>query len=625
MCVSSWVCNQTNNQCEPAAGAEVVCPPMSTACTENRCDEADGVCKMLPKPEGTTCDDGDACTEPDFCTPAGTCEGSPKDCSDGDDCTSNECVGGSCQNNPLSGGTTYLTADFDAGLPGGWTPSTDNGAINWAATSDENAGGGAGQAIRVTGPDLTTDHGAAEALLRLPPLLLQGSPKISFSVKADFAESTGEFNKCFADKDYVQIRVYTGSGDQYFPTWCLSNSTNGWIDVEANLIPFSTDVTIAFAFHTNDSNNDAAGVVIDNVEVRTDYECSTSAACIPGLCSAGACMEMPHECDDDDPCTTDTCDTGTGLCNFEPIPGCECTIDSDCGFSFNPCVEVVCNAGTCEENTLSGSCDDGDKCTENETCVAGECEGQLASACVDGDPCTLDECDPFGPGNGCINTSATLPCDDGDNCTFNDTCTLGGACSGQPVDCNDPGGCLTGTCTAGSCQFTEVKSEGFIVWSENFEGRRALRPAHRLDLRCRDVPVAGRVLGLRIRAVLTRDRRPQRAPSQQQRGRRADLLAAAEHPGRWGVPDLRHGARPKHRLRIAAQLRRRCVRCPGGGQHRGLLQHREPDLHRADRRLPGGHLWGPRRRDHTRMAQRHRFRGRGHHRRHAPAYPCPVR
>lgn|GEM_PF-2554746 len=471
-CVGNFVCNQTTFQCEPEAGTEVTCAAMETACTENQCDPTDGQCKMLPKTEGTTCDDNDPCTESDICSDLGTCNGSPKPCSDGDDCTTDECdAGGNCVNNALSGSSTYYDETFDAGLPNGWTVSSDSSDVVWAATSDENAGGGAGQAMRATGPGLSYDFGEVEAQLSLPPTLLQGnSVRLRFQVKADFAEETGEFNKCFDDKDYLQVRVYT-SPTAWQPVYCLSNDTGGqFVEVETNINPVSTDVTIVFVFHSNATINDAAGVVVDNIQVTSTATCSTGVGCIPGVCSAGSCQALPHECDDNDPCTSDDCNAQTGVCEYTPIPGCECAIDTDCGFSFNPCIDIQCNAGTCEEVELSGACDDGSDCSQNDACVAGECVGD-AIDCSDGDPCTLDECDPFlAPGNVCFNTPATLPCDDGDLCTFNDTCDLAGGCAGTVIDCGD-GSCLNATCngSTGQCEFSGIKNEGSVLWLENFE------------------------------------------------------------------------------------------------------------------------------------------------------------
>src|SRR5262245_30204434 len=58
-------------------------------CTEDRCDPAGG-CVHPPAPDGSPCDDGNACTTKDSCT-AGTCRGQAVSCDDGDPCTEDRC------------------------------------------------------------------------------------------------------------------------------------------------------------------------------------------------------------------------------------------------------------------------------------------------------------------------------------------------------------------------------------------------------------------------------------------------------------------------------------------------------------------------------------------------------
>ncbi|MEC8022637.1 MAG: MYXO-CTERM sorting domain-containing protein, partial [Myxococcota bacterium] len=69
-------------------------------------------------------------------------------------------------------------------------------------------------------------------------------------------------------------------------------------------------------------------------------------------------------------------------------------------------------------------CDDGDICTQSDTCVTGNCVGSDLTICDDANPCTTDTCDPA---DGCTFENITGPCDDGDLCTEGDTCS-GGAC-----------------------------------------------------------------------------------------------------------------------------------------------------------------------------------------------------
>ena len=89
-------------------------------------------------------------------------------------------------------------------------------------------------------------------------------------------------------------------------------------------------------------------------------------------------------------------------------------------------------------------CDDGDACTELDTCDNGGCVGS-PSICDDGDACTADSCDP---GTGCV--SELIDSDgDGtgdcvDECPNDPNATLAAECAGGvPAGCDCPNGLLT--------------------------------------------------------------------------------------------------------------------------------------------------------------------------------------
>lgn len=109
------------------------------------------------------------------------------------------------------------------------------------------------------------------------------------------------------------------------------------------------------------------------------------------------------DCDDGNPCTTETC---------EPIVGCQYESNS------NPC-------------------DDGLFCTTNDLCGGGVCQSGFARECADPDLCdgTL-YCDE-GLG-ACVNGQPPLPCDDGDLCNGQETCNpADGLCTdGSSGACN---------------------------------------------------------------------------------------------------------------------------------------------------------------------------------------------
>jgi len=113
-----------------------------------------------------------------------------------------------------------------------------------------------------------------------------------------------------------------------------------------------------------------------------------------------SCDEL--DCDDDNSCTQDYCDTFCVQCRHDNLP-------------------------------LGTPCDDGDLCTENDVCQNGNCVG-TPKDCDDGNACTDDSCNPLT--GECEHTNNTALCDDGDPCTENDVCQ-DGSCVGTSKDCDD--------------------------------------------------------------------------------------------------------------------------------------------------------------------------------------------
>ena len=176
--------------------------------------------------------------------------------------------------------------------------------------------------------------------------------------------------------------------------------------------------------------------------------CTVADSCQGGLCKAGAKLI----CDDGNPCTFDSC--GSSGCAHQNTAGaCDdgslCTAGDTCKAGVcvgaakvcsdgNPCTADSCDpvSGQCTAAPSSGgSCDDGDACTQSETCAQGLCGGGVPTACSDNNLCTSDSCDSK---LGCQHSANAIPCDDGQACTQGDTCA-GGSCKGGPSTC----GCQT--------------------------------------------------------------------------------------------------------------------------------------------------------------------------------------
>ncbi len=248
-----------------------------------------------------------------------------------------------------------------------------------------------------------------------------------------------------------------------------------------------------------------AATVCDDGNLCTDDSCDPATGCtatanaaacddgdpctISDHCTATVCGGSPNPCDDNNVCTADGCNVEgcfhtptneAGHCDDSNI----CTVQDtcwsgtcvgygmECGGNENPCAMPICDLAVgCTFTSATGSCDDGDPCTQVDTCNNFMCLGSDVTDCNDANPCTVDKCTT---GVGCDNTGATncddgnsctadscdlalgcthetlpgeSPCDDGNACTQYDTCTGDGQCAiSQPVTCDD-----TNVCTSDSC------------------------------------------------------------------------------------------------------------------------------------------------------------------------------
>ena len=261
---------------------------------------------------------------------------------------------------------------------------------------------------------------------------------------------------------------------------------------------------------TQDSCDGEAGcqyASLDGVECDDGDQCTEIGACAQGVCQAPAVV-----CSDDDPCTDDTCDPGSGCVFTENSQVCDdldpCTVNDLChegectGFQVpcdcqadEDCIELedgdLCN-GTllCDLALFPPKCavdeatiitcpepeGDGADCLDS-ACDAqtGECSlvpANEGKACFDSDACTLGEkclqgectegiaanCNDGNPctddlcdsETGCIHADNTASCEDGSICTTGDYCSEGQCQPGAPIECDDGNVCTNDTCNEAS-------------------------------------------------------------------------------------------------------------------------------------------------------------------------------
>ena len=155
--------------------------------------------------------------------------------------------------------------------------------------------------------------------------------------------------------------------------------------------------------------------------------CTVGDKCVEGVCAAG----VGPNCNDGNGCTDDTCDPDIGCLHTDNEASCE---DGD------PCTEDdTCDQGICAPGAPL-VCDDADVCNGTEVCAPGVgCQPGKPLLCNDGDLCNGTEtCDPL---TGCQEGDALL-CDDGNVCNGTETCAPGKGCqAGVALKCDDGDPC----------------------------------------------------------------------------------------------------------------------------------------------------------------------------------------
>jgi len=181
-------------------------------------------------------------------------------------------------------------------------------------------------------------------------------------------------------------------------------------------------------------------------------DCDDGNACTENTqCFGGSCVDGDDiNCNDNNECTDDSCDRGSGCVFTNEADGTLCT-STDVLLLYTQCVSGQCvnvlpdthpcnshdvclsdyvaaNA-SCAYRYTTVACNDSNASTVSDTCSLGDCIG-ITKSCDDNNNCTDDELDSATGDCGYVfNTDF---CDDGDDSTENDVCSLGN-CTGTPI------------------------------------------------------------------------------------------------------------------------------------------------------------------------------------------------
>lgn len=419
-CVTA-VCDPQSGSADPTTGCVLTADvsactaELGNVCITTTCDLSLG---CLYDPNTAPCSDGDDCTLTDVCS-GGACQpGDPLDCDDGATCTSDFCQAGACQHviNPevCSGNECTSVScdplDVDADAVTGCVVSSasdalcddDNpcttdvcspteGCINTNNTlpcSDGDActiGDVCSAGVCAAGPELECDDGHDCTV----DSCVEGT-----------CENQPDDNQCPGNE------CATGACDPAAPgalaNGCVYDLSNESCDDQNPC--------------TDESCSILEGCVVVEDDTNT---CEDGDACTENdRCEAGTCAADPIVCDDNATCTSDACVAGE--CVFTPVTGV--CVDSECASSVCDPNDPTSDATTgCVVTVLSGDCDDDNPCTidtcdaETGACVHTPNEG---AACDDAIACTgqgvCDEagvCTPGAPDDGfCGGLGGANPC-----------------------------------------------------------------------------------------------------------------------------------------------------------------------------------------------------------------------
>ncbi len=449
VCTGILKCLQTTKGkvCDTDAKSVVVCPaPADPSCGASLCDPANGQCSIKTKAVGTPCNGGNKCLTQTSCDASGLCKGTAVVCNDGNPCTDDSC-------DAQKGCIYKARADGEKCDDGSACTPTESCKAGVCFSPVNNCGCSADSEC-TKWDDGNLCNGTFACIAKFC------SKKPNSEIKCDPSKDACKDNTCATSTGKC------GEVSKKEGTTCVDND-----------VCTIQEVCIGGVCKTNakqacDDNSPCTFDVCDpvfgcaNAPVGVGGPCNDGIVCTQAdKCDKdGKCAGKKLECDDDNPCTIDVCDSKSGKCaalldnNLKCDDGDPCSTGDKCLDGIckavgvkcddsNPCTVDGCDGkGGCK-NILQPDkdCDDGDACTVIDRCSQlGKCAGKKKD-CDDANPCTIESCNK---GICAVSPATDKPCNDGNACTEKDACSNKGDCSSSPVNCEDDNPC---TKVAGPC------------------------------------------------------------------------------------------------------------------------------------------------------------------------------
>ena len=443
----------------------VTCPEPegdNAFCLQPLCNPADGQCSLVPANQDYLCTNGDKCTTGNRCQDGVCTDGTPVNCNDGNLCTDDSCqtdVGcvhianqADCNDADVCTTQDQCADSFCMGGPS--LICDDNNSCNGVESCSPDTGCLPGTPLSCDDGNLCNGHEnclpESGCLPGQPLECDDGNPCTDDSCTPDTGcehahnqASCNDGNLCTKDDSCIQGQCTPGN-----PVNCDDQDicTDDWC------IPAT-----------------GCGHSFNQAPCTDDSVCTLKDHCEQGTCVSNGTLS----CDDDNPCTDDSCHPEAGCLHTPNQATCDdgnqCTAgdhcqDGKCKIAGpvacndeNICTDDWCDPATgCQTTANENLCNDDDACTLKDRCKNSQCLGDTLLECDDGNPCTDDGCEPA---TGCVNQPNQESCDDGDPCTEKDICDNAQCQAGAAVVCDDDNECTDDSCLAmAGCQFEKLTS-----------------------------------------------------------------------------------------------------------------------------------------------------------------------
>ncbi len=293
--------------------------------------------------------------------------------------------------------------------------------------------------------------------------LLLGQPPVGAAV---FSPSGSLGGACSSDFDClsqhcvgntcVECTTATATFDCDDGLWC--NGTESCVSNSCQVGVDPVDDGIACTVDVCDEDTDSVTHSPDDTDCDDANACNGAETCSETLgCLAGT----PIDTDDGVDCTLDTCEPATGQVTHSPNSSACSDADACNGIEYcdsvlgclpgaAPVVDdgVDCTTDSCNSSTglvthvpNHTACDNGEACDGSELCDASlGCQTGTPMVCDDGVPCTTDQC----TNSACVYTPNDAQCPGGLSCNATIGCT---SCGTTAQECQTGGTACSPECT----------------------------------------------------------------------------------------------------------------------------------------------------------------------------------